>query len=115
MATMTGTTEQKIAGIPAGKTFSNRKDETFIQVSRALGASGGYVISCGWVVPEAHDDDYGSFPVHPFKTRTPRPWVGRQIAADTVTEAARIYDEWNMLLNGHGRPENGERIGSVTR
>lgn len=98
-----------------GKVFSNRLDTTFILVRRGFGVNGGYEIECGWEVEEAHDDDYGSYSYHPFRTTTPRPWVGQKKTVATVAEAAALYDEWKVALNGYARPVGGTVIGSVRR
>ncbi len=109
---MTGTTQEKIAGIPRGKTFSNRADDTFIHVRRT---AVGFELECGWTVPEAHDDDADSYTYHPFRTNTPRPWVGRKTQTQTSEQAAEVYERWLTHLRQRTAPIDGQVIGSVNR
>ena len=109
---MNGTTESKIAGIPQGKTFSNRADDTFIHVRRT---QAGFEIECGWVVSESYDDDADSYTYHPFRTNTPRPWVGRKMQAQTSGQAAEIYERWLQAIHNRQSVTDGAAIGSVSR
>lgn len=103
-----------IRGIPEGRTWSARSPREFVHCARR---DGQYVVECGWVVPEGHDDDPGSSTYHPFGARGPVAWVGRQAPSTTDPErATRLYLEYQTAVQTRrGNTLAGEVIGSVFR
>lgn len=108
------TTTRAIKNIPEGRTWSQRSPQTYVQCARR---DGQYVVECGWVVPEAYDDDPGASTYHPFRPSVAQPWVGRQAPSTTDPEqAVRLYDEYESAIQARrGNTLAGEVIGSVTR
>jgi hypothetical protein len=106
-----------IEALVPGKTTSIRDSAYFVQVRPPQAGRDTYEVECGWNVSEAHDDDYMSFPYSPFKSSTPRPWVGRQIQATTSQEAADIYVAWREAVTSRNGASIriGTSIGSVVR
>lgn len=110
-ATM-GVTAEAIAGLLEGRCKASRTDAVFAQVARQGGA---FVISCGWVVPEADEDDYMTFPPGPFQHPRHCPWVGRTITTSDPAEAAELYAAYKDAVYSRQAPARGQKIGSVTR
>lgn len=109
---MTNEYAEKIAAIPVGKTFGTRAENQFCFVRREGSA---YEVWCGWVVPEAYDDDYDSYSIHPFKPERPQPWVGKQFQTESPEEAATVYLEYKAAVGARQAPKTGKTVGSVAR
>lgn len=103
---------EKIAPTLPGKIFGVRQAERFYFVRRE---GAGYEVWCGWVVPEGHDDDYGSYSIHPFKPERAQPWVGKSYKTDSAEDAARVYLEFKAGVLAGQMPKSGVTVGSVVR
>jgi hypothetical protein len=103
----------KIRSIPEGRSYASRGARTFAHVARR-GAH--YDVECGWVVPEAYEDDYMSSTYHPFRPAHPQPWVGRSVTTEDPAEAARLFEQFKAAVaKMRGAELHGEIIGSVYR
>lgn len=110
--TQTQTTLEMIRGCPAGRSWASRSEVMFVEAHRS---ETGYRLRCGWVVPEAYDDDPDSCSLHPFASSRYRCWVGRELVCAAAEQAAQTFDRWLEAVSNRRSVSDGERIGSVAR
>jgi len=101
----------KILALEEGKCLSVRQCDYFALVALR---EGQYVVECGWVVPEAFDDDPGSYSYQPFNGD--QAWVGMRHIATSPQDAADTYVQWRGKVASKQVVKDGEiKIGSVRR
>ncbi len=103
----------RIESLQAGHSAGARDNRMFAEVVREQ--DGALYVDCGWVVPEADEDDHASSGRHPFKDGRARPWVGRRVGVGSAQEAVDLLQSLTRDLWSGKLPADGERIGSVHR
>jgi hypothetical protein len=108
-------TADDVQGIQPGRAKASRTEAAFCSLTNRNGA---YVVECGWVVPEADEDDHGSCTYQPFRSPRARPWVGREVSTTDAAEAACLYETYKSAVFAGGasvRDLPGTVTGSVHR
>lgn len=112
---MADVTTARIDALQPGHSCGYRDNSAFAQVNRSEDGS-TLTVDCGWVVPEADEDDYSSSSYHPFRDGRPRPWCGRRRSAASAEDALAVLHEFRTVVWGTDPTRaTGERIGSVHR
>jgi|SRR6185295_5462241 len=101
-----------VEAIAEGRVKTAKTKTAFALIAKR---AGHYEVECGWVVPEAHDDDYLSSTYHPFAADRMCPWVGRRVVTADPVEARDVYLAYKADVFARRVPARGEIIGSVTR